>query len=742
MKKISFFILILFVGFITNAQQKKANNIKVGLVLSGGGAKGLAHIGTLKVIDSLGLKIDYIAGASMGAIVGGLYASGYTGNQIDSIFHKINYNNLIQDKIPRNAKTFYKKKSDEKYALSLPFVEGKVSLPKGISNGQNFYNFYSQITDHVRNVKNFKNFSIPFFCTGTDIETGKQIIFENGYLPDVVAASSALPTVFSPVPYNGKLVADGGIINNYPVEEIRKKGMDIIIGVDVQDSLVTRKEMKTVADIMIQINNFNSIKDMEKKGPMTDIYIKPNIEEFSILSFDDGKKIIEEGKKSTLKLIGGLKKIVSQQAKKHNRTPVKPNKKIKIDKILIEDNINYTRNYINGKLSFDIPSEIEYEDLTDGLNNLYSTGNFERIRYKIKTNAINQNILDLKLTENSAKRFIKFGLHYDDLLDSGALINYTHNNLLLKNDVLSADFVIGDNFRHTIEYYVDQGIYWSVGINNRLYRYEKDIDFSFVRDRRGLPDLPVSIIEIDYTDVTSQLYLETIFKHKLGFRIGAEHKYLRIKTNTFDEDIPGTVFDELSYYGLFGSLKLDNMNDEYFPSKGLKFTTNFNTYPLSSESNSEYEEFAIAKSRINYAIPITKNFSGLICLEAGLRLGESTGINSLDFFLGGYGTTEVNNQIPFLGYDFLEISGDSYIKSKFQIDYNFLEKHHITATANYSNVGNKIFDVQQWIDRVGYSGYGIGYGLNTGFGPIQIKYAFSPDESTEDQVFISIGYWF
>lgn len=742
MKQLGILILTFFCLVSMRSQQKAdTTDVKVGLVLSGGGAKGLAHIGALKIIDSLGVRLDYIAGSSMGAIVGGLYASGYTAKQLDSLFYEVNFTDLIQDKIPRRAKTFYEKEYSEKYALTLPLVNGKVSLPKGISNGQNFYNFYSEVTAHVRDVNDFSELPIPFFCTGTDIETGEGLIFDKGYLPDVIAASASLPTVYSPVNYNGKLVADGGVTDNYPVEEIKKRGAEIVIGIDVQDTLMNRKQLSTVTDIMLQISNFRTIKAMHTKAPLTDIYIKPDIKRFSVVGFEDGQEIIKEGQKSTREKISTLQKIALLQ-KKNPKSKVIPVKGLEIESLGIERKINYTRSYIKSKLRLDTPSKINISELTKGLDNLYSTGNFERIRYRLLENRNKKNDLIIDLEENQTKQFVRFGLHYDNLYKSAALLNYTHKNLLSKNDVLSIDFILGDQYRHHLDYYIDQGTYWSVGINHRLYQYERNIDFSFVRERRGLPDIPVNFIDIDYLDVTSQFYLETVFRHSFAFRVGVEHKYLKIGTETLGEDIPGTVFDQINYYSIFSSLRFDSFNNKYFPSKGVKFDAEFYGYPFSSEPSNDFEEFAIAKSKLSYAQTFSKHFSGVLSADAGLRLGRSTGINSLDFFLGGFGSTEINNQVPFLGYDFLQISGDSYIKSSLLLDYNFLKKHHFNITANYSNVGNRIFDFQQWVERVGFSGYAIGYGYDSIIGPIQLKYAFSPDENTEGQIYISVGYWF
>lgn len=742
MKKLCVVILSFFCLFQIWSQQKAdTTDVKVGLVLSGGGAKGLAHIGALKIIDSLGVRLDYIAGSSMGAIVGGLYASGYTGKQLDSLFHEVNFTDLIQDKIPRRAKTFYEKDYSEKYALTLPLVNGKVSLPKGISNGQNFYNFYSEVTAHVRDINNFSELPIPFFCTGTDIETGKGLIFEEGYLPDVIAASAALPTVYSPVSYEGKLVTDGGVTDNYPIEEIKKRGAEIVIGIDVQDTLLDKKQLNTVTDIMLQISNFRTIKAMKTKAPLTDVYIKPDIKRFSVVGFEDGQEIIKEGEKSARAKILSLQQIATSQTKKI-KEKVKPVKNIEIEGLGIDHKINYTRSYIKSKLRLDTPSKVNISDFTRGLDNLYSTGNFEKIRYRIYENKNKKNDLIIDVEESKTKQFVRFGLHYDNLYKSAALLNYTHKNLLAKNDVLSFDIILGDQYRHNLDYYIDQGTYWSIGINHRLYQYERNIDFSFVRERRGLPDIPVNFIDIDYLDITSQFYLETVLKHTFAFRVGLEHKYLQIGTATLDEDIPGTVFDQINYYSVFSSLRFDSFNHKYFPSKGVKFDAEFYGYPFSSEPSNEFEEFAIAKSKLSYAQTFSKKFSGVISAEAGVRLGRSTGINSLDFFLGGFGSPEINNQVSFLGYDFLQISGDSYIKSSLLLDYIFFKKHHLNLTANYSNVGNRIFDVQQWVERVGFSGYAIGYGYDSIIGPIQLKYAFSPDDNTEDQIYISVGYWF
>ena len=169
MKFLVFATFLFTSGLVFSQEETPEEDIKVGLVLSGGGAKGMAHIGALKVIEETGVRIDYIGGTSTGAIVGGLYASGYSATQIDSIFRAVNFSQLIQDEIPRSAKTFFEKYESERYALTLPFNNFKISLPTSISKGQNMYNLFSKLTAHVGDIENFKDLPIPFFCIATNI---------------------------------------------------------------------------------------------------------------------------------------------------------------------------------------------------------------------------------------------------------------------------------------------------------------------------------------------------------------------------------------------------------------------------------------------------------------------------------------------------------------------------------------------------------------------------------------------
>lgn len=739
-KKFLFFLLFL-TGLLGHAQQEDP---KVGLVLSGGGAKGLAHIGVLKVLEEAGVRIDYIGGTSIGAIVGALYSAGYTAHQLDSIFQKTNFNILIQDELPRNAKTFYEKRDSEKYAITLPFDNFNVSFPSALSKGQNVYNLMSKLTIHLNDSQNFSSLPIPFFAVATDVETGEEVILDSGHLPQVISASAAIPSLFSPVLVDSRLLTDGGVVNNYPVEELRKRGAEIVIGVDVQDSLVTRDELQSVFEILTQISNFNTIADMKEKAADTDIFIKPDIRSFSIMSFEKGEEIIKAGEIAARAHLSKFKELAAMQENK-----VLPRKNIPaveslyISDVRIEGNTSYPKAYILGKLKLKYPAEITYKDLNVGINNLSATRNFQRINYRLVPLHAGY-VLVVQLEENPSKTLLRLAVHYDKVYKSGALVNLTHKSLMVTNDVTSLDVILGDNFRYNFNYYLDKGYYWSFGVRSRYNSFSQGVSFDFARENADFEGEGINQLEIDYEDFTNQVYVETLFKQVFSLGVGVEHKNLEITSETVrssDPDQPTAgVFDKSDYYSSFGSLIFDSRDFKYFPTKGVYFEGDVHWYLLSSNFQRNFAPFSVAKGNVEYVFSPTRKISTRISSEAGFRIGSRSN-NIFDFFLGGYGNDFINNFTPFYGYPYIGISGDSYIKGMLEVDYRFLRNNHFILSANFANVQNELFETTAWLSWPQYSGYAVGYSLETFLGPVEVKYSISP-ELKESQWFFSMGFWF
>lgn len=733
---------LLFMTFSAISQEKK--DPTVGLVLSGGGAKGLAHIGALKAIEEAGVEIDYIGGTSMGAIVGGLYAAGYSPKQLDSIFHATNFEVLIQDELPRKAKTFYGREYDERYAISLPFDDFQISFPSGLSKGQNLYNLLSRLMHHLEGENDFRELEIPFFCVAADIESGEEVILDQGSLPQAISASAAIPTLFRPVEVDGRLFTDGGVFNNYPVEELKKRGADIIIGVDVQDTLRGREELGSVFEILTQISNFSTIHAMRKKRQETDVYIAPPIEGFNLMSFDLGRKIIDVGEKAAREKHAELKEIADLQI----LSGIEKERVPKIDSlhivdVRIEGDNSYPKEYILGQLHLRYPSTISYQDLNFGINNLSATGNFDRINYDLIP--IKESfVLRLQLEEGHNKTLLRMGVHYDDFYKSGALVNLTHKGLLFGNDHISFDVVLGDNFRYYLDYFWDKGFNWSVGFNSGFRGFEKNIGISFAENFVETEDLEVNSISLDFSEFVNQLYFETVFEKKFAVRMGAEYKYLDVFSETLSggesENLPSIVFDRSSYAGLFGSLKLDTYDNKYFPSRGSYFQGDFHAYLYSSDYHGDFERFSIAKGKLGHVVSIFPKLAARISGEAGMRIGGNTN-NVFNFFLGGYGNNFKNTIVPFYGYDFLDLSADSFAKGLLEVDYEFLNKNHLVLGANMAVVGDDLYQGFQSFSQPLYSGYSVGYGLETFIGPLEAKYSFSPD-TQRSHWFFSLGFWF
>lgn len=738
-------IIFLMLSTFSFSQEKGERDIKVGLVLSGGGAKGLAHIGALKVIEESGVRIDYIGGTSMGAIIGALYASGYSAKQLDSIFSQTDFSTLIQDNIPRSAKTFYEKQEAEKYALVLPFDKFRVGFPSSLSKGQNVYNLLSKLTSHVSTITDFSELPIPFFCVATNIETGKEVILDHGYLPRAVTASGALPSLFSPVIINDMLLIDGGVVNNYPVNEVRAKGMDIIIGIDVQDSLKTRDNLKSAFDVLVQINNYRTIRDMTEKRKETDIYIHPNIEDFSVVSFDEGKNIVASGVDAADSFREELAKLASQQRHIEKQEIKFENQDtIFIKEVKIEGIEKYSRSYVLGKLKLRTPDKITYLDFSEGINNLSATGNFQDINYKFFEDENNENTLLLQLRESNSSMMLRFAAHYDDLFRTAALVNFTKKRLLTNNDIASLDLIAGDNLRYNFEYYIDKGFYWSVGFNSKYHFFETDVPISYIRaDLDDEISLPINSLTIKYSDFTNQLYFETLFRRTFILGLGGEHKYLRYLTETIGTDennLPRTVFESTNYYSAYGFLKYDSYDNSFFPKSGVYFSGDFHWYLLANGRNKDFEPFSLAKAKLGYAHTIFNKFSANVTAEGGFKWGGPQ-TTSLDFALGGYGFKEMNNIIPFIGYEAISLRGNTYLKSTLTFDYEIYRKNHINISANIANVGNDLFETGDWIDGVDYSGFSVGYGLETVLGPMEIKYSYSP-EMDKSEWYVALGYRF
>jgi len=726
MKKILF--IFLLTSMVVFSQKKQP---KIGLVLSGGGAKGFAHVGVLKEIEKAGIQIDYIGGTSMGAIIGGLYAAGYSAGQIEKIVIDTDFYTLLQDKNPRKSKPFFDKEHGEKHSLVLPINQGKIGLPQGVSKGQNVLSFLTQLLSPVDSISDFSKLPIPFFCIATDVEKGNQVKLTSGSLPLALRASGSFPTLLNPIEIEGQLLIDGGVANNFPVDEMKKTGVDIIIGVDVQSKLFDKEKIKTVLDVLSQISSYQIYNRNSKQRAKTDIYIHPDIFDFTVVSFDKSLEIMAKGTQIAKKFTKTFDSIAKLQTIK--RIPndlVNKDSEFVVGKIEISGNKNYTRAYILGKLKLQERDKINYKELATRVSYLSATDNFKMIKFNVK-NSSKGKVVFIDVKENKQNANLRLGVHYDLVYKSGVLINLNKKNILSKNDAISIDLVVGDKPRFNLQYFVDNGFYYSYGFSSRYNSFQTDVKSNISG---------INLVNLKYRDFINRVYVQTTFDRKFAIGLGLEYQKLLSQTETISTLTNDPfVFDDSDYLNLYSYLKLDTYDDKYYPKKGVFLDARFKWYMSSTDYNNDFIQFSQVRGKIGFAKTFLKDVTFQFESEAGFTLGE---VNSttFDFLLGGYNQNFINNYIPFYGYDINALSEQSFLKSTFNVRVGISEKQFIHFLANFARVDDSVLKGGDLFNDT-KSGYAFGYSINSFLGPIDLKYSWSPDTKNQYWYF-NLGFWF
>ena len=310
------FLTILLVGCGLLALQapaaaqpaEPAQRPRIGLVLSGGGARGAAHVGVLKVLDELRVPIDAIAGTSMGAVVGGLYAAGYSGLEIEQIMSDVDWQDAFRDRPRRNDLAMRRKREDESFLVQLPlgFRGGKFLMPKGLSQGQKLALKLRELTQRAGNPVDYDHLPTPFRAVATDLENGRPVVMDRGDLPMAIRASMSVPGLFAPVERDGKLLVDGGIAENLPINVMRAMGVDRLIVVDVGYPLASRERLGSVTSVSSQMLAILIRRDADRQRATlgeADILIEPPLGDASSFDFthlDHSIAVGEQGARERL----------------------------------------------------------------------------------------------------------------------------------------------------------------------------------------------------------------------------------------------------------------------------------------------------------------------------------------------------------------------------------------------------------------------------------------------------------
>lgn len=395
-----------------------AGRPRIGLVLGGGGARGAAHVGVLKVLEELRIPVDVIAGTSMGSIVGGLYATGMGAQEIGQEIQAMNWDDLFRDAPNRAERSFRRKRDDDLYTFKgrVGFNDGKIEVPLAYVRGQKFDLVLNRLTLPVVDVKDFDRLPIPYRAVAADLETGKEVVLGRGSLAKAVRASMAVPAAFDPVEIDGRLLVDGGIANNVPVNVARRMGADVVIVVDVGSGLYKRKEIGTALDVTGQLANFlftlNTEQQLKTLGPK-DVLIRPPLDDIGGGSFERAAQAIPAGERGAREVIDALRRYslspeqyAQHLASRKGRRPTTP----VIDFVRIDNHSRLSDDVIAARITAQPGQPLDVPQLEQDIGSLYGLEVFESVRYDLVREG-GQTGLVIRATENSwGPGYLQFGI--------------------------------------------------------------------------------------------------------------------------------------------------------------------------------------------------------------------------------------------------------------------------------------------------------------------------------------------
>jgi NTE family protein len=385
------FTILLLICILAPAYSfaEETKRPKIGLVLGGGGAKGAAHIGVLKVMEEQKIPVDYIAGTSMGAIVAALYASGLTADELEKVITAIDWKDVFSGDPDRRDIDYRRKQEDYDHLtkLSVGIRDGKVVTPKGLIKDQKVNVLFETLMLHTSGINDFDNLPIPYRAVAADLETGEMVVLKGGRLADAARASMSVPGAFPPIELNGRLLIDGGIVRNVPIDIVREMGADIIICVDVDKPMATRKELGgsfSILNQMIDIMMKKNVKEQVKTLGPQDVYINPELGELGSGDFDKAAEISRLGEKAAREKIDSLKRYSASEseyadfAARHHREQVTEVKVANV-KIEVKGESKISPDYVASRLTVKPGDTVDIEQMKAQAGIVYGTGDFERV---------------------------------------------------------------------------------------------------------------------------------------------------------------------------------------------------------------------------------------------------------------------------------------------------------------------------------------------------------------------------
>ncbi len=714
---------------------------RVGLVLSGGGAKGMAHVGALKVIEELGIPIDYIGGTSMGSIIGGLYAIGYTSTQLENYMKEADWENLLTDRISRRNISIYEKGERKRYWLQFPIKGGRINLPLGILSGQNVSNLFTELASPAYAQNEFSKLPTPFLCVATDIESGTEVILEQGNLSKAMRASMAIPSVFTPEKIDGRRLYDGGLVNNFPANVVRNKGIDILIGVDVT-SPAEKTELNNIYQVMEQVVFMASLPLKESNKKLCKILITPDINEYGASSFGAVDSLIIRGERAArqhygelVSLAASLRRFGPAEYKGHDLCP-QPLSSFYVSRLRVNGLKHITKDFFIQKLDLDTLTVQTFPELNKAMNRIKGTLAFESVVYQL--NPLPDGTIELQFDciEQSINLF-RVGLHYDPEYKASLLLNLTLRDVLLDNSKALVDLSVGENPALTLSYLhspslkpIGKTLFKSALSPDWLFHiggYQLDA-YNYVGKQR------TSAYTLTNLSTGIQLLISPSINSVIGGGVIGDYTIINNKISSESEGVKSN-YTYLTYQFFY---ERDTYNEDYFPTGGGKFRLE-GTYNKGLSKNVRYSDGLIGVMfRSNFAFTPIRRWTLHTGISAGSMFGTDIPPQYL-MYLGGIPDKLLRNDMRFVGMHYLQKYAKNAWTAHLNSQVRLWNNIYVVFRTNIGKTDNEfaeLFTLQNfWV------GYGVSVQYNSVVGPL--GFTLGSSNATNSLIgSINVGFWF
>ena len=703
---------------------------KVGLVLSGGAARGLAHIGVLKALEEQGVRVDAIAGTSMGAVIGGLYASGYSVEELEKLATTLDWQQALSDAPPRKDVPFRRKQDDRDFLVKqkLSFRDdGSLGLPLGVIQGQNLALLLESKLAHTADTRDFDKLPIPFRAVATDIASGEKVVFRRGHLPQVIRASMSIPAVFAPVEMDGRLLVDGGMVDNIPLDVAREMGVDLAIVVDIGTPLRDRKQLNTVVDVLNQSITLMTRRNSEEQLAnlhRDDILIQPPLAAFGVTDFGRTAEMIEAGYRATRALDARLATLRQAEGdtqlaiarSPRQRTPVITAIKVENDSKVSDDVIRY---YVRQPIG----EPLELERLQTDMGTLYGLDYFDGVQYRVVHKGDNNTLVIKASGKRGGTDYLRLGLNLSDDMRGDSAFNLGASYRINGINRLGGEWLTRAQIGDQQELYSE--FYQPLDIGSR-YFVAPYLDLGSQNIEATLENDPVAEYRLQRYGFGINLGRQIGTYGEV--RAGVGKAWGKADVRIGDQDLPSVSFNE-GFYEL--KYSFDTLDNVYFPHSGEDISLTLRNYDKSLDSDSNYRQWEL---NVDKALS-----SGADTLVLGGRYGRT--LNDADvvtssFVLGGA------RQLSGFRQD--SVSGQN-ISLMRMVYYRRLTPRAYLPLDFPLYIGGSLERGRAWNNDNDFdSGYinaaSIFLGLETPLGPLNLSYGANSEQ--QKAVYLNLGHTF